>query len=937
MKNLIIHNLKVILFSLCVCMTWSCSSQKDSATSRSMQNLTARYNYIYNSNVLLTNHQLELAETHVDNYDQILPVYLGPEIDNTQPDVSLNLKSMDDIIKKSQTIILEKSYSNYLDEAYLLLGKANFFNGNYFNAAEYFDYTTKAYKKITYSYLEALNWKARSLMQLRRISEANQVLDTLEALIPSIKSRKRLAGPFATLAQMCIYLKNDTAAISYIKDAIKAESQNQNKIRWTYILAQLYESQKNYKDAAINYRKVERSNAPFEMYFNANLSQIKLKLLIGDIKLNNQKELLSLLKDDKNLDYNDQIYFQVAESHLLKEEYEEALKFYLLSINKSTSNEHQKGLSYLRIADLNFKHFRNYIKAKSYYDSTVNTLPKNYPGYDLIIKKSQNLKYLTNRLEIITLQDTLQYIAKQPEADRNGLIEALANPIVQETAQANNNNASGFNYSGTYGATPANRTVPQNSFYFSNATAISIGFNDFKKKWGSRKLENNWRQSVRSSSQETTQEIVNNIGTSVSDPDEPTSLVKDKSTLIKQYTDELPVNQDLLSRSNQKIIDAYYEIASFYLQELQDPKEAEETYLKLLKRFPSNNHLPATYYSLFLINKGTNQTVSNQYKTKVLTEFPNSQYAKTIIDPSFSAKQSELETVTNKQYNQVFEHYLKKQFNEVIRQVDVNNNTGQNMLSPQFAYLKAIAIGRTNHVDLLITALDTIVMQFPEDKLITPLVKEHLAYINTHLEDFRKRKIALIDFDPNEPPFAEKLASSRIIAQNPNPTEQTSPASKPEEKPALKQEPSVQKVSPAIAVAPEPVKPPVSQAPVKPDSPFSTSTSAIYYYVIDVADASLTLSSSRFGIGQFNRGNYSGNNLRHQLKEFDNDQLIYVGNFSNFEDAKTYSDGINSQLKQIMKVPVNIYTSFIISKENFDKLTSKNLLNQYIEFYKNNY
>jgi len=124
---------------------------------------------------------------------------------------------------------------------------------------------------------------------------------------------------------------------------------------------------------------------------------------------------------------------------------------------------------------------------------------------------------------------------------------------------------------------------------------------------------------------------------------------------------------------------------------------------------------------------------------------------------------------------------------------------------------------------------------------------------------------------------------------------------------------------------------------VKVDGPFSTAKSAVYYYVVAVADASLILSSSRFGIGQFNRGNYSGSSLRHQLKEFDNDQLIYVGNFSNFEDAKTYSNGITAQLKQIMKVPVNVYTSFIISKENFDKLTSKNLLNKYIEFYKNNY
>jgi hypothetical protein len=148
-----------------------------------MQNLTARYNYIYNAKLVLLNHQAELNETYRDNYDQILPVYLGPEVDNTQLNSSLNIKGMDEIIKKSQVIILEKSFSNYLDDAYILLGKANFFNGNYFTASEYLDYTSKAYRTNINSYAEALTWKARSLMQTNRLSSANTVLDSLESII----------------------------------------------------------------------------------------------------------------------------------------------------------------------------------------------------------------------------------------------------------------------------------------------------------------------------------------------------------------------------------------------------------------------------------------------------------------------------------------------------------------------------------------------------------------------------------------------------------------------------------------------------------------------------------------------------------------------------------------------------------------------------------
>ncbi|WP_316793268.1 tetratricopeptide repeat protein [Pedobacter frigoris] len=890
-----------------------------------MQNLSARYNYIYNSKVILANHQTELVETYVDNYDQVLPLYLGPDVDIAQANVSLNLKPMEDIIKKAQAIILDKSYSNYIDDAYILLGKANFYNGNYFNAAEYFDYTAKTYRNNTNSFLEALNWKARSLMQLRRLKEANQTLDSLEYIIPDIKKQSNLADPFATLAQMCIYLNNDTAAISYLRDAIKASNQGQNKIRWTYILGQLYEKQKDYPNALISYRKVVKSNASFEMYFNANLSRIKIRSLQNGIKTDKQKELLALLKDDKNFDYNDQVYYQIAETHAADEDYQQAEKNYTLSIQKNTINQYQKGLSYLRIADLNFKQFRNYLKAKTYYDSTVNTLPKNYPGYDLILKKNQNLQYLTDRYEIISLEDTLQAIAKLPEASRAAKIQALVNPVEITTA---NPVITNFNSQLNYGAGTNNKLQPQNSFYFSNPTAISIGYSDFKRKWGNRKLENNWRQSVRTSAQETTQELANNTNGTPVNTENIVAVTKDKETLTKQYNENLPVNADLLNKSNQKIIDAYYEIASFYLQELDDPIEAQEVYQTLLNRFPANNHLAATYYSLFLINKNADPNKSATYKEKLLKEFSTSPYAKIILDPSFSIKQSELETVVNKQYNDIFELYTRKDFNTVIQQVsETTKSSPSNYLSPQFAYLKAIAVGRTNNVDSLLNAFNTITTQFPEDKLITPLVKDHTAYINEHLADFKKRTIALIDFDPNEPPFAaQQVVSNNQVTQNTLPKEQTPKA-------AIQPEPTVKK--PTDTKTPEVAKP--LPTAVKTDGLFTDAKSTAYYYVVHVADASLTLSSSRFGIGQFNRGNYGESNLRHQLKEFDNDQLIYVGNFSNFDDAKTYAAGITPQLKQIMKVPVNIYTGFIISKENFDKINSKSLLSRYMEFYKNNY
>ena len=192
---------------------FSCSTQKDNAANRRLQNLSARYNYIYNSNVLLNTYEQNLSQSYKDNYDQILDLYIAPPAidylsDNTAAN---NNKELEDISLKAQAIISEKNFSNYLDEAYILLGKTNFYKGNYYNAAEYFDYVERAFKQNKKVYLNALNWKARTYMQLQNDKMALRLLDSVVVTLDSVKRGK--ADPLATLAQMSIDQKNYKKAI----------------------------------------------------------------------------------------------------------------------------------------------------------------------------------------------------------------------------------------------------------------------------------------------------------------------------------------------------------------------------------------------------------------------------------------------------------------------------------------------------------------------------------------------------------------------------------------------------------------------------------------------------------------------------------------------------------------------------------------------------
>lgn len=911
MNNFTFRYVQLLIICLGAIVLQACSTQKDGASGKGIQNLTARYNYIYNANVLLNDYVSALNTSFADNYNDILPIYISPvKYNPSNLQTGTDDKVLDEIINKSKTIITDKSLSNYVDDAYLLMGKSQFYKGNFFLAAEYFSYVSKTYKKEQSAVIEALNWQGRSYIQLQDLKHAANTLDILEKHLDSVK--KNRDEPYATLAQMALEIKQPKSAINYLLAALKESHHKQHIVRWHFILGQLFEQQHDIQQALFHYKKVQSSNTGFELYFNAKLRQVKLNALAKGSRLSHEQQLLGLLKDEKNLDFSDQIHFQIAEYFLEQKDIPKAVKYYNAALVSGGNNKYLKGLTYLQLAELNFQHLRNYLQAKKYYDSTLNYLPKTYTTYSLILKKSQNLEYLSSRYNLISEQDTLQALAKLPETER---VARLRNQFFTkgDTITSDPTTLQAVNRSG--------------AFYFNNAYAMERGAADFFKRWGNRKLEDNWRQSIRSNASNTQQTLS-------MDPDAQlltntlTSRNGVDSSAMASYLEAIPLTPQMLEASNVKIVNAWYELAGFYQQELQDNIEAARIYEYLLRNYPQNHQSAAINYGLFLIYRASDPQKAETFKSKVLNDHASSVYARALLDPNFSIKQNEKDKETGDLYTDLFNKYLEKNFKQVIElakeQLNVN---AKNPFAAQFAYLKTIAVGRTQPVDSLLHEFQQIKLSYPSDQLIVPLVDDHLKYINEHLADFRKRKIALVDFDPNEP---------RFIAQQTN--KPVRPADKPREQSAaqpetvVRQKPSEtpSKVNAPEAILPEAVK-------KGTESPFKNSETSSWYFVIDVSDATLRLTSSRFGLGQFNRGNYPGTDLRHQLIEFDNEQLIYVGNFSNFEAVKSYQERIVPQLNRIMRIRPGIYKSFIISKENLELIKNKASLDQYLEFYNNNY
>ena len=104
----------------------------------------------------------------------------------------------------------------------------------------------------------------------------------------------------------------------------------EQKIRYTYILAQLYEEDRSEQLALDKYKRVTRYNPPYEMAFNARVSMAEV-FESGSASSEDLKKLLNkMLRDSKNQEYKDQIYFALGNIAFEEGDREQAIEYYQL-------------------------------------------------------------------------------------------------------------------------------------------------------------------------------------------------------------------------------------------------------------------------------------------------------------------------------------------------------------------------------------------------------------------------------------------------------------------------------------------------------------------------------------------------------------------------------------------------------------------------------
>ena len=760
--------------------------------------MTARYNIYFNGYESFKAGLVKISRGYQDDYAEMLKVFEYSEpstaslcssdmeraIQKASKLISLKsitakpeFKNSKDLSEKDKELLSKKEYNEWVDDSYLLIGKARFYKHEYNEATSLFKYCiTDADDPLIKT--EAIIWLARIYNETGNFSESLRLLNSLD--LNSGLSKPLISMYYTTMADLFVKQKKYPDAIDPTLKSIETVSGKRTKYRLTYLLAQLYEKTGNGAVATSYYRKVVNMNPPYDVEFNARINIAG----VFDVNSGNPKEITRelerMLNDSKNKDYQDQIYFALGNISMKEGRESEALDFFRKSAMAKSMNQNQKGRSYLALAGYYLKK-PDYIRAGTFYDSAVFFLDQKYPDYLAIKTNSQNLNAVVSQLIIIQREDSLQKVAMMSESERNAVIANIIALKAKEQREGINSSSSDRYNLGQYYENERRfqgNIDQEGKWYFYNQTALTFGRTEFRKRWGDRKLEDNWRRSnkTRVSNSQTSGNPNETVQSKVD-----TTASENNDKMPKFYLKNLPLNDSLMNISNDRITTAMLNAGKAFAERVSDPAKATETLESLISRFPSSDLIPETLYTLYRVNKEGNSVKSETYRERLLQKYPDNEFAKILSDPGYYEKKMADLKMAEKIYNDAYNAYSTENFNNAISICDDGlKKFPQDHLAPKFLLLRAFSVGRASDERAFRVELNNVIKAWPETAE-SKKASEIIVYLNQKTPELKveeDKKIAteiyiadstatqVFALIINDPAFNLNQASFDVISYN---------------------------------------------------------------------------------------------------------------------------------------------------------------------------
>jgi tetratricopeptide (TPR) repeat protein len=879
-----------------------CSTEKNTFASRTYHKITSKYNVYFNGNESLKAGLERIDESIENDYTRLLPIYKASD-----PSAANLVKSdMENaVIKASKLIeihsITEKpkrrrrrtrryqefaskeEFNPWIDDAYLLMGKAYYYQHNFMAAIDNLSFLRRKYTEGDAQH-EAAIWLIRSYSELGRFAEASEMLQTVQA---DDNFPKNLERDLA-IATADYYMKQQeyNEAIKFIDIALSKTFWRKDKARLQYIEAQLYEEIGKPMQAAEAYEAVSKMNADYKMAFNAKINAAGTFSGEGDVE-KTKKELRKMLRDKKNVEFRDQIYYALGNIHFSQGNRDLAMENYRQSVAASFSNPFQRAQSAITLAELYFEDLE-YRKAQAYYDSAMIIIDETYPEYDQLSAQYRSLTNLTDNLMTVEREDSLQRIANMPEMERESLIARMMQEEQEQQRNAENLAMQGQRSRGYYRSNRYRMGMGSGTqgggWYFYNPQTVSYGRVTFRQRWGTRELEDDWRRS--------------NKGTvSMGEMDEMAAVdsaeveVRIEDPLKKEfYTQDLPLTDSLMELSHERIKEALYNAGKIYKSEFSNYERSAEMFEELIERYPNNIYLLSAYFDLYdLYELMGNSERSNHYRNLIISQFPDSKYAQYLQNPNFFVEMEARTDSLNRLYEETFRNYRNGNYRNVITLTQtMKEMEPDSMVLPKIDFMGMIAQGTQTDIHNFENLLEGYVQQYPLAEP-TPLASEILTLIqDSTLADYQK----LVEMGY----INEEIQNEELLVQEQMENDEFG-------------------------------------------GRFSYDEDLLHYFVIAYPrDAEIDLNRLKFDIANYNIDHYMRKDFDIETENLNEElMLVVVRSLENKENGIIYHRAIIRDAAVFETLGGVDYFNFAISSTNYRQILSEQSIADYLKFFVKNY
>lgn len=760
-QNTFHYALGFVFLTIALILT-GCSTQKNTAQSRWWHAFNAKYNTYYNGTLAYIDGSLEKETGNKDNYTEQIPLYTVSNKNSRE----IGKANFDRAIEKCEKAIHQHSikrrpewtknrrktakdiewlsrreYNPFLWKAWMLMGRSQFYQGDFESAAATFSYMSRLYATQPAIYGKARAWLAKCYIEQNWNYDAEDVIRNM--LRDSIHWRAQKEWDY-TFADYYIHTGNAEQAIPYLRKVISHEMRRKQKAREWYLMGQLQASIGNKKEAYKAFRHVIRQNPPYELAFNARIAMTEV------MAKDNAGKMISRLKrmaaSDNNKEYQDQIYYAIGNIHLSRKDTLQAITAYEKGNQKSTRNGIEKGVLLLHLGDLYWTK-EKFSDARRCYGEAIGLLDKDRKDYQQLANRSKVLDELVPYTDAVQLQDSLQQLARMSEKERNAAIDRVIDALKKKEKEERNRKAEeeaestlrqdGGNFANN---NFANNNSPQKNnenstntpangqWYFYSPLTVSQGKAQFQKLWGKRDNVDNWQRINKTV-------VANAAGAEEMTDEQRDSLAQaaEQEELLKQTSDsavndphrreyylaQIPFTPEQLAESNKLLEDGLYHAGVIFKDKLDNLPLSRKSLLRLVNNHPDYAHLDDAYYHLYLLySRERKPEMAQTYLQKLKAEYPESQWTTLLSDPYYAENAKRGVQIEDSLYTLTYQAFRDGEYDKVERNAQISRNRfpdGANR--DKFLFIGGLSKLNDGDIKSCLADLKEVVSKYPDSRL----------------------------------------------------------------------------------------------------------------------------------------------------------------------------------------------------------------------------